>query len=349
MLLTWQFNGPAGCNDAFNVRWHIEGGHDDQKEIGHQDCPYGPYPPRICNTVISPDTSHVWHYAVQGCQKNFLQPSSCSQWAEITVGGSPSPPGPPAFKIFGPILDKWNSLGGSAGFLGAPQEDEQQAPDNAGYYAHFAGGSIYWTKATNAHVVFGPVRDKWASMRWEQSLLGYPVEDLGKSPDGDGQYCHFQGGSIYWSKETQAHEVHGKVRDKWSSMGWELGVLGYPITDVQVTPDGLGRFVLFRGKVNGAIFYTVPTGAHEVHGYIFDKWASLGSEKSSLGYPTSDEMDDVPGPKGGRVSIFQNGSIHWDPKDPTHPRVVVGLHAPGQTGGDPKPIPKPTQHPTPHK
>lgn len=51
----------------------------------------------------------------------------------------------------------------------------------------------------------------------------------------------------------------------------------------------------------------MQTGAHEVHGAILDLWASLGFERSRLGYPTSDETD-MP---GGRVSHFEHGQIRW--------------------------------------
>lgn len=27
------------------------------------------------------------------------------------------------------------------------------------------------------------------------------------------------------------HEVHGAIRDKWASLGYERGLLGYPISD----------------------------------------------------------------------------------------------------------------------
>src|SRR5262249_32400663 len=48
---------------------------------------------------------------------------------------------------------------------------------------------------------------------------------------------------------------------------------------------------------------------HEVHGAIRDKWVALGSERSPLGYPLSDE---TPRPEaGGRYNNFQFGFISW--------------------------------------
>jgi uncharacterized protein with LGFP repeats len=46
-----------------------------------------------------------------------------------------------------------------------------------------------------------------------------------------------------------------------------------PLTDESPTPDGIGRFNHFQG---GSIYWTPGIGAHEVHGAIRDKWASMG-------------------------------------------------------------------------
>ncbi len=117
-------------------------------------------------------------------------------------------------------------------------------------------------------------------------------------------FCRdFENGSIYWTPETGAHEVHGDIRVKWAQLGnW----LGYPTTDETSCPDGHGRFNHFE---HGSIYWTPEVGAHEVHGAIRDLWASIGWETSHLGYPTSDEHDIV----GGRRSHFQGGDIAWTP------------------------------------
>jgi uncharacterized protein with LGFP repeats len=41
----------------------------------------------------------------------------------------------------------------------------------------------------------------------------------------------FQNGSISWTSATGAHEVHGPIRAKWESMGWQRSALGYPVKD----------------------------------------------------------------------------------------------------------------------
>ena len=213
-----------------------------------------------------------------------------------------------AHEVHGAIRVKWASLGWERSFLGYPLIDESATPDGVGRYSHFQGGSIYWTPSTGAREVHGAIRGKWSSLGWERSFLSYPLTDESTTPDRVGRYNHFQGGSIYWTPSTDAHEVHGAIRGKWSSLGWERSFLGYPLTDESATPDGVGRYNHFQG---GSIYWTPSTGAHEVHGAIREKWASLGWERSFLGYPTSDELSTEDGT--GRYSEFQHGSIYWSP------------------------------------
>jgi LGFP repeat len=210
------------------------------------------------------------------------------------------------------INDKYQSLGDSGGFLGLLHSGGGPTPDGVGCFRHYDGGSIYWSPQTGAHEVQGGIRDKWASLGWERSFLGYPTTDETGTPDGHGRYNHFQGGSVYWTLQTGAHEVHGAIRDKWASLGWERSFLGYPTTDETGTPDGSGRFNHFQ---HGSIYWTQQPpapGAHEVQGGIRDKWASLGWERSFLGYPTTDETAVPDGV--GRYNDFQKASIYWSPQ-----------------------------------
>jgi hypothetical protein len=111
--------------------------------------------------------------------------------------------------------------------------------------------------------------------------------------------------TTYTSRYTGSHQVCGAIRQKYQELGGPTGFLGYPITDELATPDGRGRYNHFANS--GSIYWTRSTGAWSVHGAIQAKWASLGWERSCLGYPISDEY----GIKGGRQSRFQNGTISY--------------------------------------
>ncbi|WP_285491652.1 LGFP repeat-containing protein [Amycolatopsis taiwanensis] len=216
-------------------------------------------------------------------------------------------PGTGAHEVQGAIRSRWAQLGWETG-PGYPVTDETGTPDGVGRYNHFTKDtSIYFTPATGAHAVKGLIRDKWIALGWEGGL-GYPTTDETSTPDGVGRYNHFNragGASIYWTPSTGAHAIQGAIRSQWASLGWETG-LGYPTTDESVTPDGIGRYNHF--SKSASIYWTPATGARAVYGAIRDKWASLGWERSPLGYPTSNEYS-VP---GGRRNDFQHGYITWN-------------------------------------
>jgi hypothetical protein len=127
--------------------------------------------------------------------------------------------------VYGAIGMKYIALGGEGGFLGRPLTNETGTPDRVGRYNHFAGGSIYWSPATGAHVIYGAIRDKWASLGWERGALGYPTSD--EMPGGaDARLNTFQNGQITWTPLAGA--VVSKINmpvptDQPQTDGWSCG------------------------------------------------------------------------------------------------------------------------------
>lgn len=100
----------------------------------------------------------------------------------------------------GAIKDKYEMLGGKASFLGAPITNELTCPDGRGKYTHFENGSIYWSPETPACEIHGDIKNGWAGLGWERSLLGYPITD--EYDDGDYKVGAFQKGKIFWKKSN---------------------------------------------------------------------------------------------------------------------------------------------------
>lgn len=193
-------------------------------------------------------------------------------------------------------------------FIDARRWTLQAAQDYYGYGStEYNSVAQAWRAVGVPYIVYGAIRAKWDALGAETGFLGLPTTDELSTACGGGRFNHFAGGSIYWTPATGAHEVHGLIRAKWASLGWECSFLGFPLTDETTTPDGVGRYNHFQG---GSVYWTPATGAHEVHGAIRDLWASLGWERSRLGYPTSDELA---WGTIGRVSYFQGGRIYWTP------------------------------------
>jgi hypothetical protein len=180
------------------------------------------------------------------------------RFRDFQIGSIYWTPDTGVFEVRGIIRDKWVQLGEYGGFLGYPVTDESTTPDGIGRYNHFQGGSIYWTPNTGAFEVHGPIRDKWAQLGWEKSILGYPTADEAATPDGIGRYQSFQSGSIYWTPNTGAFEIHGSIREKWGQLGWENSCLGYPISDEEPSSDGWDRQSRFQ---HGIIKWSPSNGA----------------------------------------------------------------------------------------
>ncbi|MGY1771998.1 hypothetical protein [Blastococcus sp. SYSU D00813] len=211
-----------------------------------------------------------------------------------------------AHSVLGAIRDRWAQLGWERGPLGFPVTSDRATPHRPGSFTVFEAGSVYWSRDTGAHAVVGAIRDEWGRLGWEDGLLGFPRTDERSTPGGRGRYNHFETGSIYWSPTTGAHAVLGVIRDRWAQLGWERGLLGFPVTGEQVTPNRQGIASHFE---RGSIYWSSRSGAHAVHGAIRERWRQLGWENSALGFPVSDEYS-VP---GGRAQDFQYGSITWTP------------------------------------
>lgn len=215
--------------------------------------------------------------------------------------------------------------------LGDPRGEVKQA--QGGFFREFERGSIFCKPGSQFSnppkpdivcEVHGAIRERWAALGWEKSILKFPVSDETATPDGVGRFNNFERGCIYWHPSTGAFEVHGDILKKWRSMGTERSILGYPLSDEVILQDLTGRVSHFQG---GSIYWHPAIGACEVHGAIRERWFALGAQLSFLGYPVSDEGPDSTGM--GRVSHFEHGAIHWSSRHgirvTTHRQTVLHI------------------------
>ena len=159
---------------------------------------------------------------------------------------------------------------------------------------------------------FDAVTTKYAQLGGSSSYLGAP-SGAEAFLAGGGRSQAYAGGAIYWSSATGAHAVRGNIWLKYKAIGATANIIGYPTTDDAASPDGVGRYSHFA---KGAIYWSPASGAHEVLGAIEAKWASVGWERSGLGYPTTDET--ATPDKVGRYNHFTWGSIYWTPSLGAH-------------------------------
>lgn len=174
-------------------------------------------------------------------------------------------------------------------------------------------------------------------LAWGHGACGWPLQ-VTDDPNGAGLGTHEMGGAAWGGHAcpgpvraaqrpaltaraqqllAPAPAVQGEIAVKYQATPGLAALLGAPTTPESPCPDGTGRYNHFALN-NGSIYWTPTTGAFSVRGAIAALWASLGWEKSPLGYPTSDEFgvdgyDRYGKPCSWRQSNFEHGHITWTP------------------------------------
>jgi len=228
--------------------------------------------------------------------------------------------------VWGDILKAYGVLKWETGRLGYPTSSEIALPGGA--LSRFQGGYIYWSPATGAHPVMGPVLTAYGAQKWETGRLRYPTSDEIALPGG-GILSRFQGGNIYWSSRTGAHWVIGSILGVYKTQGYQAGALGYPTTDEIALPGGAVSH--FQG---GSVFWSPGRGAHALRGGLLAAYKAQGYQKGSLGYPVSDAYAVT----GGTRMDFQGGSLTFPKASP----AVTTAPGPSSTATVPAPeVPAP--------
>ncbi|MGN0108529.1 MAG: NlpC/P60 family protein, partial [Bifidobacterium sp.] len=158
----------------------------------------------------------------------------------------------------------------------------------------FQHGVVFWSPTTGAHPVRDNILREYTALKYEQGLLGFPVNDGMKLRGGTSQA--FQNGQIHWSPSTGARFTRGAIQQYWSAHGWENGWLGWPTGD-ELTVKG-GASQTFQ---HGVVFWSNTTGAHPVVGTTLSKYAAARYEQGQYGFPVEDQT--------GPSQRFQHGSI----------------------------------------
>jgi hypothetical protein len=134
-------------------------------------------------------------------------------------------------EIHGAFFVAFDASGGSHGPLGVPTDDQADVGDGIGRKQHFERGAIWYSSATGARPLYGPISDAYAALGGARGFLRYPTASITAVGDGSGTYGQFQGGRIYRASNaaTAAYEVHGAIQTAWlNTYGGPTGQLGYP-------------------------------------------------------------------------------------------------------------------------
>jgi uncharacterized protein with LGFP repeats len=251
--------------------------------------------------------------------------------------------------VRGPINAAWDKLGGSAGTLGVPAEDEVYRGNVV--TQKFTGGEMSYDTKEKTFTTVPPdlagqlsdltiPDDPTSAINAARRAAGGPLGPLGAAQgapykigsDGLGQ--DFAGGKIFYSPATGANVVTGKVLAKYQSVGGPEGDLGFPTSsEVDGGLATASRMSTFAAKDTPVIFWTPDYGAVIVRGAMNAAWQKLGGAEGALGAPMADQTEN------GEVITqrFSGGVISWDSstkKFSTEPSnlasELAGLQVPGQ-------------------
>ncbi|WP_238588627.1 LGFP repeat-containing protein [Rhodococcus pyridinivorans] len=129
--------------------------------------------------------------------ESITQGDDSPEAEEPAADQSSAVPGPDGeqVELSGPILQKYDEVGGASSPLGAATGQQEEVGD--GYVAEFEGGIIAWSPDTDAHIVWGEIRTAWEAAGGAGGDLGFPITDEEQTPDG--ARSNFQFGYITWA------------------------------------------------------------------------------------------------------------------------------------------------------
>lgn len=281
------------------------------------------------------------------------------------------------------IDQAWQAAGGDTSPVGTKDGDVYGVGD--GFAQNFSGGKIFFTPATGAHLLFGPILDKYQALGGPaDSDLGFPtIDEVAGLVGPDSLVSTFSASdkpAIFWTPDTGAWVVRGAINAAWDKLGGSAGTMGVPTGDetfdgnvvnqkftggeisydsssktfttvppeladnlagVEVPTDAttainqawraagglsgplgarqgaqspVGTDGAVQDYAGGKIFYSPATGAHAVTGAILAKYEAAGGPTGDLGLPTGTEADG--GAPNSRVSSFSAADkpvIFWTP------------------------------------
>jgi uncharacterized protein with LGFP repeats len=205
----------------------------------------------------------------------------------------------------GAIAAAWVAAGRESGRLGYPSTDMGCGMVGDGCGQQFQGGSVYWTAATGAHPVSGPIWNYWVGQGWERGPLGYAVSDQVCEPGQSSCRQDFQRETVSWSAATGAQTTSGSIRALWLAKGGGGGALGVP-SGPMVCGLAAGGC---RQPFTGGVVYASAAGTRMVSGPIGEAWTARGAETSALGYPAGELVCEAGG--ANCRQDFQRETMTW--------------------------------------
>jgi hypothetical protein len=153
------------------------------------------------------------------------------------------------------------------------------------------------------------INDRYSAFGGESSLLGSAVGEAVDVPGGAER--DYQGGAIFYSKDTGAHVMYGAILDRYKALGGPgTSGLGFPTNDETGTGDSAGRFSDFSAPEGAAIYWNPQWGASVIKGRVLEAWRQSGAITGPFGYPSADTSI-TDGVQTGKFVGPEGTEIQW--------------------------------------
>lgn len=255
-----------------------------------------------------------------------------------------------AWVVRGAINAAWDKLGGSAGTVGVPTEDETY---NGNVVSQkFTGGEIAYDNSAKTFTTVPPelannlagvevptdpttaINEAWRATGGLAGPLGARQGDQQKI-GSDGAAQDYASGKIFYSPATGAHAVTGAILAKYEAQGGPTGDLGLPTGTEADGGAPNSRVSAFSADDKPVIFWTPDNGAIVVRGAINAAWAKLGGATGKLGVPTAEQSvngDNVTQKFSGGEITWNKASNKFTTKPPELAGSLAGVQVPAATG-----------------
>jgi len=140
-----------------------------------------------------------------------------------------------------PIISVWRRLGGRTSRLGPVKSAEEPVVSSHGRQGGrqvFSSGRAYWSGATGAQPLHGPILRRYRHAGGPGSRYGFPVTRV-QPAAGRGKKVRFETGMFFWSRATGPRPVYGRILAAYGNRHFSAGPLGYPETEVREIQGGL--------------------------------------------------------------------------------------------------------------
>jgi uncharacterized protein with LGFP repeats len=240
-----------------------------------------------------------------GCYQQF---GSTRMYSSASSGAAP---------VSGDILAKWASMGLQTSAIGYPTAEAVCGLPDDGCYQQFQKARIYDSASTDPVWITGEVYSSWAALGRENWVGGYPTGDRICTMADGGCYQQFQRARIYYSANSPATSITGAMYNAWAALGRETWVGGYPTGERVCGLPDTGCYQQFQ---HARIYDSASTDPAWITGAMFTKWAQVGRENWSGGYPSANRVCGLAG--GGCYQQFEHARIYYSASTPA--KVMTG-------------------------